>query len=71
MLRDAADLQGLIDDLEGILGREVMNAREAADFLRLPHSEFRRIAPTLPRHRLTERRFVYYRGELLDWLLAR
>jgi hypothetical protein len=33
-----------------------MNAKEAADFLRMPYSEFRRLAPYLPRHRLTESR---------------
>jgi hypothetical protein len=36
--------------------RELMNAEEAADFLRMPYSEFRRLALYLPRHRLIERR---------------
>ena len=51
--------------------RELMNAREAADFLRMPYSEFRRLAPYLPRHPVTERRYLYHRKELLEWVLTR
>ena len=51
--------------------RELMDAKEAADFLRMPYSEFRRLAPYLPRHPVTERRYVYHRKELLDWVLTR
>ena len=51
--------------------RELMNANEAADFLRVPYSEFRRLAPYLPRHPVTERRYVYHRKELLEWVLTR
>lgn len=51
--------------------REVMHAKEAADFLRIPYSQFRHIASTLPRHAVTERRYVYCRAELLEWLLSR
>jgi hypothetical protein len=51
--------------------REAMDAKEAAEFLRLPYSSFREIAPTLPRHALTPQRFVYLRRELLVWLLER
>jgi len=51
--------------------RELMNAKEAADFLRMPYSEFRRLAPYLPRHPVTERRYVYNRKELLEWVLTR
>jgi len=51
--------------------RELMNAQEAADFLRMPYSEFRRLAPYLPRHPVTERRYVYHRRELLEWMLTR
>ena len=51
--------------------RELMDAKEAAEFLRLPYSEFKRIAPSLPRHPLTARRYVYYRSELLGWALSR
>lgn len=66
----------LIEEIHRILeerngSREVMDAREAADFLRIPYQQFRHIAPTLPRFRTTERRYVYYRQELLNWLLSR
>src|SRR5215204_953316 len=49
--------------------KAVMDAREAAEFLRLPYSSFREIAPKLPRHAVTPSRFVYLRGELLARLL--
>lgn len=52
-------------------GKEVMNAKEAADFLRISESEFKRIAPSLPRHAVTERRYIYLRSELLAWLMRR
>ena len=48
-----------------------MDAKEAADFLRIPYSQFKRIAVSIPRHAVTERRYVYYRGELIEWLLSR
>ena len=51
--------------------RELMSAKEAAEFLRIPYSEFRRLAPYLPRHSVTERRYVYHRKELLEWVLDR
>jgi hypothetical protein len=52
-------------------GREVMDAKQVADFLRISESEFKRMAPRLPRHAVTERRFIYLRSELLAWLLGR
>ncbi len=52
-------------------GKEVMDAKEAADFLRISESEFKRMAPGLPRHAVTERRYIYLRSELLAWLLGR
>ena len=66
----------LLDSMEQLpaslrTSRELMNAKEAADFLRMPYSEFRRLAPYLPRHQVTERRYVYHRKELLDWVLTR
>jgi hypothetical protein len=36
--------------------RDLMNAKEVVNFLRMPYSEFRRLAPYLPRNGLTERR---------------
>jgi hypothetical protein len=49
----------------------VMDAKEAADFMRISESEFKRMAPGLPRHAVTERRYIYPRSELLTWLLGR
>jgi len=51
----------LMEDIEQLTAslhtsRELMNAKEAAEFLRMPYSEFRRLAPYLPRHLVTERR---------------
>ncbi len=51
--------------------KEIMDSREAAEFLRLPYFSFREIAPTLPRHAVTPQRFVYVRRELLAWLIER
>ena len=48
-----------------------MDAKQAADFLRIIDSEFKRMAPELPRHAVTERRYIYLRSELLAWLLGR
>ncbi len=59
----------LADTAKG--AREVMDAKEAADFLRVPYSEFKRMAPCLPRCPVTERRYVYYRRHLIEWLLQR
>ena len=44
-----------------------MTSEEAAEFLGLPYSTFREIAPTLPRHAITPARFGYLRRELLAW----
>lgn len=52
-------------------GKEVMDAKEAAEFLRISESEFKRMAPGLPRHAVTERRYIYLRSELLAWLMGR
>ena len=52
--------------------REVMNAVEAADFLRLSEDAFRKLAPSLPRVALYGRfGYRYLRGDLLDWLRGR
>ena len=48
--------------------REIMNAKEAADFLRLSEAHFRKIAPAAPRHKIPGLGFRYIRSELLDWL---
>ena len=44
-----------------------MSSEEAAEFLGLPYSSFREIAPNLPRHAITPPRFGYLRRELLAW----
>lgn len=44
-----------------------MTSGEAAEFLGLPYSSFREIAPSLPRHAVTPARFGYLRRELLAW----
>jgi hypothetical protein len=50
------------DEVYGFMGSE-----EAAEFLGLPYSSFREIAPSLPRHAITPARFDYLRRELLAW----
>jgi hypothetical protein len=44
-----------------------MSSEEAAEFLGLPYSSFREIAPNLPRHAITPARYGYLRRELLEW----
>ena len=68
-----AEVLDRLDELIGYVqqSRELMNAKEAADFLRLPYTEFKRLAPTLPRHAVTEQRYVYSRKELLEWYFSR
>jgi cytochrome P450 len=52
-------------DLDEVFG--FMTSEEAAEFLGLPYSSFREIAPNLPRHAITPARFGYLRRELLEW----
>jgi hypothetical protein len=52
-------------DPDEVLG--FMSSEEAAEFLGLPYSSFREIAPTLPRYAITPARFGYLRRELLEW----
>ena len=54
------------DEVHGFMGSE-----EAAEFLGLPYSSFREIAPSLPRHAITPARFGYLSRELLEWGLER
>ena len=72
-LSEAVALMEGIEQLTESLhtSRELINAKEAAEFLRMPYSEFRRLAPFLPRHPVTEQRYVYHRKELLEWVLTR
>lgn len=67
---------GLVAALERLAGqmaeqRAWMDSKEAAEFIGMPLDEFKRIAPTLPRHKITDRRYRYYAPELTEWLLAR
>ena len=50
-----------------------LNADEAAEFVGMERTEFKRLAACgeIPRHALTERRFRYYAPELTDWLRSR
>jgi hypothetical protein len=50
------------DEVHGFMGSE-----ETAEFLGLPYSSFREIAPNLPRHAITPTCFGYLRRELLEW----
>ena len=68
LYREARDLSGRTDGGEA---REVMAAREAAEFLGLSIGAFRRLAPRLPRSRISGNRFVYLRSNLLAWLHER
>jgi hypothetical protein len=69
---EAAILEKVERVAEALAGsREIMDAKEAADFLRISESEFKRLAPSLPRHAVTERRYVYVRSELMRWLSVR
>jgi hypothetical protein len=48
-----------------------MDAKQAASFLRMSESEFKRMAPRLPCHAVTVRCYIYLRSELLAWLTRR
>ena len=70
LVRDLVEA-ALLDRLEELAdylrnSRELMNAEEAASFIRMPYSEFHNIAPQLPRHAISGRRYVYHRSELLE-----
>jgi hypothetical protein len=66
-IREIVSLSDL--DPDAVLG--FMSSEEAAEFLGLPYSSFREIAPNLPRHAITPARFGYLRRELLEWGKAR
>jgi hypothetical protein len=74
LVRRQPDLVGRLHVLLSIgsaVPTRVMEAKEAASFVRLSESEFERMAPRLPRYAVTERRYIYLRSELLAWLLGR
>ena len=71
----AALVERAVEEAVGRLepSKEVMNAKEAADFLSWNRSQFNHLAASghILRHRLSENRFVYLRSELLEWLVGR
>ena len=64
-------LENLVED--AARSREVMDAKEAAEFLCLSPSEFRKLAAAgvIPRHPVNGKSYRYLRGELLEWLRRR
>lgn len=49
-------------------GPEIMDSKEAAEFLRTTWQSFRELAPSLPRHHKPGLGYRYRRSELLEWL---
>ena len=64
-------LENLVED--AARSREVMDAKEAAEFLRLSPSEFRKLAAAgvIPRHPVNGKSYRYLRSELLEWVRRR
>ena len=64
-------LEDLVED--AARSREIMDAKEAAEFLRLSPSEFRKLAAAgvIPRHPVNGKSYRYLRGELLEWVRRR
>ena len=62
-----------VEEISGlrVSGEEVMRASEAAEFLRMSRHAFNRIAPELPRCRVSANRYVYLRKDLISWLEAK
>lgn len=50
-----------------------LTSEEAAEFLRMNHSEFKALAARgdIPRHELRPNRYRYHAPELTEWLLRR
>ena len=71
----AAAVLEKVEDLveDAARSREVMDAKEAAEFLRLSPSEFRKLAAAgvIPRHPVNGKSYRYLRGELLEWVRRR
>jgi hypothetical protein len=60
----------LLEKLEELSDRP-MSARSAAEFLDLGPDAFKKLAPKLPRCKLSESRYVYLKSDLLAYLKAR
>jgi excisionase family DNA binding protein len=71
----AAAVLEKVEDLveDAARSREVMDAKEAAEFLRLSPSEFHKLvaAGVIPRHPVNGKSYRYLRGELLEWVRRR
>lgn len=71
----AAAVLEKVEDLveDAARSREVMDAKQAAEFLRLSPSEFRKLAAAgvIPRHPVNGKSYRYLRGELLEWVRRR
>lgn len=50
---------------------QVMNARHTAEFLGVSYEAFRRMAPELPRCKLSAGRYVYLKSDLIAYLEAK
>jgi Helix-turn-helix domain len=71
----AAAVLEKVEDLveDAARSREVMDAKQAAEFLRLSPSEFRKLAAAgvISRHPVNGKSYRYLRGELLEWVRRR
>ena len=52
-------------------GREVMNTRQATEFMGMTYNAFRLHDPAMPRRQISKQRYVYLREDLLEWLRSR
>jgi hypothetical protein len=73
VLSEAAEsLARTAERLEAMRPAEWMDAEQAAAYLAdRSRDSFDKVAPSLPKHYLTERRPLYNRRELDEWLMGR
>jgi hypothetical protein len=64
-------VQDLSERLDASEAREVMRASEAAELLSMGEAAFRKLAPEVPRCRISDNRYVYLRKDLPSWLEAK
>jgi ketosteroid isomerase-like protein len=58
-------------ELHEMRGEEWMDAAQMRSYLSRTPKQWERIAPTLPRHYVTERGILYNRREIDEWLMGR
>jgi len=65
-----AAIRERIEDLfeEAERARGIMGPERAAEFLDMTPNEFKKVAPKLPRHAVSPRRFLYLADELREWV---